>query len=147
VHRGTRLTLVASGLVLAACSSGVDGTAPARATEPACAAAAGAWPAAPSGQQPVAVRTSSPSVRAWGDPAIIARCGVEPPAPTTLDCVEVDGIDWVAEPLSDGTRFTTFGRDPALEVLVPRHYAPEALLLPAFGPAAATLPTTGLRCS
>lgn len=120
---------------------------PARASEPACAAASASWPASVSGQQVVAVRSSSPSVRAWGDPALIARCGVEPPAPTTLECVEVNGVDWVAEPLSDGTRFTTYGRDPAIEVLIPRRYAPEALLLPAFTPAAGVLPQTGRRCS
>ena len=76
---------------------------------------------------------------AYGDPAIIARCGVPALGPTTDDCIEVDGMGWVAQGLSDGTRFTTFGRDPAIEVLVPKDYAPEPLLLPAFTEAAEQL--------
>ena len=67
--------------------------------------------------------------------------------PTTSECLAVDGVDWVVEPLADGVRFTTFGRDPALEVLVPSDYRPEPLLLPAFGPTARTLPTNGRTCS
>ena len=78
--------------------------------------------------------------------ARIARCGVPALGPTTDDCIEVDGLGWVAQGLSDGTRFTTFGRDPAIEVLIPKDYAPEPLLLPAFTAAAEKLPTTSLAC-
>ena len=53
----------------------------------------------------------------------------------------------MVERLSDGARFTTFGTDPAIEVLVPKAYAPEPLLLPAFGPAAKALPQNGRHCS
>lgn len=83
---------------------------------------------------------------AWGDPAVIARCGMPPLAPTEVECVEVDGVGWIPQALSDGTRFTSFGTDPALEVLVPSRYAPEPLLLPAFSKAAKALPTNGLQC-
>ena len=85
-----------------------------------------------------------------------AAPGVTPPSsppaagpalgPTDKECLDVDGIYWVVEPLSDGVRFTTFGREPAIEVLVPDAYAPEPLLLPAFGPAAKALPTNGRKC-
>ena len=85
-------------------------------------------------------------MRAWGDPAVVARCGVTPLGPTTLDCIEVSGVDWVAEPLSDGVRFTTYGRSPAVEVLVPAAYRPEPLLLPAFAEAAKQLPQGTRRC-
>jgi len=100
-----------------------------------------------SGERPVPVSPEAPAVRGWGDPAIIARCGLAPLGPTTEECVVVDGVDWVVTPLSDGTRFVTYGRAPAIEVLVPRHYAPEPLLLPAFSPAARALPTTERHCS
>ena len=53
----------------------------------------------------------------------------------------------MVSPLSDGTKFTTFGTDPAIEVLVPKAYAPEPLLLPAFVPAAKALPTNGRHCT
>ncbi len=89
----------------------------------------------------------SPAVRAWGDPPIVARCGVNPPGPTTDDCLTVDGVDWVATPLSDGTRFVTYGRDPAIEVLIPRGDQPEGSLLPVFAASAGALPTTGRHCS
>jgi hypothetical protein len=55
-------------------------------------------------------------------------------------------VGWIPERLSDGTRFTSFGTEPAVEVLVPRAYAPEGLLLPVFGPAARALPRNGLAC-
>lgn len=61
-------------------------------------------------------------MHAWGDPAIIARCGVESPGPTASGCLSVDGIDWVGSELSDGGRYVTYGRSPAIEVLVPTKY-------------------------
>lgn len=91
-------------------------------------------------------RPDGPGVAAWGDPAIIARCGVTPPGPTTLECIAVDSVDWIVEPLTDGMVFTTFGRDPAMEVIVPSDYAPEPLMLGAFTGAADVLPHTSLRC-
>ena len=77
---------------------------------------------------------------------VVARCGVAALAPTETECLEVDGVGWIPEELSDGIRFTSFGTDPALEVLVPRDYAPEGLLLPAFADAASALPGNGLAC-
>ena len=85
--------------------------------------------------------------RAWGDPAIIATCGWPALGPTQEQCLQVSGVDWVVSPLSDGTKFTTFGTDPAIVVLVPKAYAPEPLVLPAFGPAAEALPRNGRRCT
>lgn len=69
-----------------------------------------------------------------------------PIGPTTDPCLNVSGIDWVAHQLSDGVRFTTYGRSPAIEVLVPRAYAPEPLLLPAFGAAASAIPQGERQC-
>jgi hypothetical protein len=53
----------------------------------------------------------------------------------------------VATPLSDGTRFVTYGRAPALEVLIPKGDVPEGSLLPAFTAVAQALPETGHHCS
>ena len=69
------------------------------------------------------------------------------PGPTTDDCLTVNGVDWVATPLSDGTRFVTYGRDPAVEVLIPKGDVPEGSLLPAFTAVAQKLPETGRHCS
>jgi len=122
-------------------------TVPGRGTDPVCVKAAASWPASVSGRETVVTDPVDPSVHAWGDPAIVARCGVATPGPTTDECLTVNGVDWVATPLSDGTRFVTYGRDPALEVLVPKSGVPEGSLLPVFTPAAQALPETGRHCS
>lgn len=73
--------------------------------------------------------TTSQATVAWGDPAdpVVLRCGVEPPDPTTDRCVNADdgetSVDWIAVPgdeREDGSwLFTTYGRAPAVEVVVP----------------------------
>lgn len=120
-------------------------TAAPRATTAACQSVAQRWPAAVAGQSR-RLDDAGIAAAAWGDPAIIARCGVAALAPTSDECVEVDGIGWVVHPLSDGTRLTSYGSDPAIEVLVPRDFDPAPLLMPAFGPAAQSLPTNGRHC-
>ena len=99
-----------------------------------------------SSQPARAVSVQSPAARAWGNPAVIAICGYDAPAPSTLECLSVDGVDWLVQRRSDGVQFTTYGRSPAMDVLVPAAYAPEPLLLPAFGAAARSLPETGRHC-
>jgi hypothetical protein len=56
---------------------------------------------------------------AWGDPAIVLRCGVTPTGPTSDPCNEYDGIGWVFTETDDVYRFLTYGRVPAVEVTVP----------------------------
>jgi hypothetical protein len=112
----------------------------------ACRSAASHWPKTVGGQSVTATSSSSVAVRAWGEPAIIARCGLPAIGPTTDTCLDVSGIDWVAHQLTDGVRFTTYGRSPAIEVLVPSAYKPEPLLLPAFGAAAAAIPAGPRHC-
>ena len=70
--------------------------------------------------------TDSQATAAWGEPAdpVVLRCGVEPPAPTTEPCVTAADdraqVDWLAAQAPDGSwTFTTYGRDPAVEVAVP----------------------------
>lgn len=138
--------LIAAPLLLAGCG-GVEVAVPAQADTEACAAASGHWPDELAGSGTTQTDPSDPSVRAWGDPAIIARCGMPALGPTELQCVVVDEIDWVAEELSDGTKMTTFGRDPAIEVIVPKDHGPAPLLLPAFTEAVQELPRNDLTCT
>ena len=119
---------------------------PSGGSTPACELAGKAFPTEVSGMPRVDTAPTSPAVGAWGDPAVVARCGVAAPGPTEVECLEVDGVGWIPQELSDGIRFTSFGTDPALEVLVPSSYAPEGLLLPAFSDAARALPSNGLAC-
>jgi hypothetical protein len=113
----------------------VEVAVPAAGADPGCATMAGALPSRLLSQERVATSQTSPAVAAWGRPAIIWRCGVEPPAPTTQDCITVNGIDWLVQPLDDGTGFVTYGRTPAVQVLVPKEYAPETFALPALSTA------------
>jgi hypothetical protein len=69
--------------------------------------------------------------RAWGDPAIVLRCGVPaPPALTAAsECLEVNGVGWFREPAEGGTLFTTIGRAVFVEVGVPDAYVPDVDVL------------------
>ena len=65
--------------------------------------------------------TDAQGTAAWGSPAaVILHCGVPVPAPTaTLPCVTVDGVDWLRDDSgAPNYVFTTYGRDPAIEVVV-----------------------------
>jgi hypothetical protein len=138
---GAALLLGAGGL-LSGCSSVVEVAVP----DAASACGGVRWPATVHDEAARATSPDSPAVHAWGDPAIVARCGVPALGPTSLECLGVDDVDWVARPLTDGTAFTTYGTDPAIEVLVPKVYGPEPLLLPAFSAAAKALPDNGRSC-
>jgi len=60
------------------------------------------------------------STAAWGEPvAVIVRCGLPTPPPTTLPCATVQGIDWLRDDAdAPSFIFTTYGLDPATEVIV-----------------------------
>jgi hypothetical protein len=85
--------------------------------------------------------TGGPGTAAWGDPAILLRCGEDPVVATTQPCVGVPGsdgdVDWVVLATSDsGSIVRTFARDPAVEVEVPAQYGPAPVaVLPELGPA------------
>jgi hypothetical protein len=141
------LVLGVAGGLLSGCSSVVHVTPPEHAAG--CESATAKWPAKVANQETRAVDPNGGdenAARAWGDPAVIATCGWPALGPTDMECLDVDGVYWVVEPLSDGVKFTTFGREPAIQVLVPDAYKPEPLLLPAFGPAAKALPANGRTC-
>ena len=114
---------------------------------PACQAVADHWPQTVGDLEPRATAVESRGVAAWGDPPVVARCGKQPPGPTTDQCIDINGIDWVATELDDGTMFTTYGRSPAIEVLVPDAYDTAPLWLPAFTVAAAQVEQTLGRCT
>lgn len=68
---------------------------------------------------------------AWGDPAVILRCGV--PEPKAFEpgaaCTTIEGVDWFAEEAERGYVFTTIGRAARVEVSVPQDHRPESELL------------------
>ena len=65
--------------------------------------------------------TNAQSTKAWGDPTSVRlRCGVPVPPPTAeFPCITVDGIDWLRDAADEPvTVFTTYGRDPAIQVII-----------------------------
>lgn len=76
--------------------------------------------------------TTSQSTAAWGDgeDVIVLRCGVEPPPPTTDMCTRLtderdEAIDWIVTEQDGIVTFTTYGREPAVDITVPRSLAPD----------------------
>jgi len=133
---------------LAGCARPV-GTEPApSASEPVCADLLLALPDDLGGQERRS--TTSQASRAWGDPAIVLRCGVDPPPPTDQQCLAVsasDGteVDWVIVEDEDQTTLTTYGKIPAVEVTIPAAYAGDATVLAELTIAVADLPQDGDR--
>ena len=77
--------------------------------------------------------TSSQGTVAWGsgEDTVVMRCGVTPPGPTTDQCTtladenEIE-VDWVVKEIEGDTfLYTTYGREPAIDVSVPRSAAPD----------------------
>lgn len=102
------------------------------------------------------LRTTSQATVAWGEPTdpVVLRCGVEPPGPTTDQCVTADdgttSVDWIAVPgeADEGGAtawtFTTYGRSPAVEVRVPASVTStrSTSFLLELGPAVTTVEAT-----
>lgn len=148
------------GVLLAGCAQPVNVEPAPSASTPVCADVLISLPDELAGAE---VRsTTSQASRAWGEPAIVLRCGVEPLPPTTDPCVSItDGqgksVDWVTT--ADGapsasvpnasapnaTVFTSYGRDPAVEVTIPASYAGEAAttILTVLTASVAPLPQDG----
>lgn len=132
---------LAAAALFGACAAPVAVT-PAEPADPDCAAVVAALPERISGQEQRTTDPPSDSTAAWGDPPIVVRCGGSPPAALAPDSplTSINGVDWFAEELTGGFRFTSVGASPQLEVTVPRAYSPEAsVLLQVQG--AATSPT------
>ena len=64
--------------------------------------------------------TNAQSTAAWGSPAaVILRCGLADTGPSVLPCFTVDDVDWLRDGANDPNfTFTTYGRNPAVEVLI-----------------------------
>ena len=105
-------------LSLSACSPTVSLEPAADANNPGCADVIVRLPDAVDGQE--RRNTNAQSTAAWGNPAtVILRCGIEPVEISTLPCVTANGVDWIIdESAKPSFRFISFGRTPALEVIV-----------------------------
>ncbi len=124
----------------AGCSGQVDVVAPRPTgiTKEQCVALIAAVPDQVAGQGQRAVTPDDALAAAWGDPAIVLRCGVQRPALLRRDsaCFAVNDVGWFAEhggrPVTGRTAvegdvvFTTIGRSAYVELTVPSDYEPAA---------------------
>ena len=139
------LSLSAATLILSACSGPVVPMQPAKdAAAPECAEVSVRLP---EHVADLGVRnTNAQATAAWGNPAsVLLRCGVPTPPPTSDRCVSINDIDWVEDASqAPRYRYTTYGRTPALEVIVDGDAGVSGLTaLSDLGSAAAYLPKTG----
>jgi hypothetical protein len=83
------------------------------------------------------IEPASDLAAAWGQPAIVLRCGVPLPEAYRPDAQlhEIDGVAWLTEEVDDGAFFTAVDRDVLVEVAIPDDYAPEADVLAGLAPA------------
>ncbi|GAA1984015.1 hypothetical protein GCM10009718_21700 [Isoptericola halotolerans] len=110
--------------LLVACTPMIGVEAGADAANPDCAPVMLALPDVVAGDLEK-TNTNAQATAAWGEPgaAVTLRCGVALPGPSA-DCQRIDSVegsvDWIVASADDGTwRFTTYGREPAVEVTVP----------------------------
>ena len=76
--------------------------------------------------------TNAQGTSAWGEPTTaIIRCGVPVPDPTsTLPCYSAGSIDWLLdESDTPNLVYTSYGRDPAVEVIVDQDNAAGGVIL------------------
>jgi hypothetical protein len=85
-------------------------------------------------QSPRKTQPAAALAGAWGDPAIVAQCGVGVPADftRTAGCQEADGVGWFipqdqVDDQSADVTMATAGYRPVVQVTVPASYRPNGL--------------------
>jgi hypothetical protein len=118
-----RLAALAAPVALVAaltgCSTTIHLEAAEDANNPACADVSVLLPSAIGDLE--RVWTDAQATGAWGDPTVVLKCGVPVPAPSTEQCTTIAGVDWlVLAQEEERQRLVTYGRDPAVEVVIKR---------------------------
>ncbi len=89
--------------------------------------------------------TDAQATGAWGAaPApIVLACGVTPPGPTEDKCITIGGVDWIVdESQAPRYRVTSYGREPAVQVVIDNEVVSSNDVLAALGPIVSALPLT-----
>ncbi|PDQ35986.1 MAG: hypothetical protein B5766_02240 [Candidatus Lumbricidophila eiseniae] len=147
--RVTRSTLaLVSTLALSGCVAVVPVERAPQAIAPACAAVVVRLPdtiARGTDQEQPRRETNTQGTAAWGNPAsVILRCGETPPGPTTERCINVNSVDWIIDETdAPHYRFTTYGRTPAVQVIVDNSRVSGTTTITDLAAAVSTLPRTG----
>ncbi|OIH97099.1 MULTISPECIES: DUF3515 family protein [unclassified Curtobacterium] len=150
--RRTPRTLAIVGAVIAlaagltGCTNTVGMTAAPSANAAACASAQVRLPTTVDGTLPLR-NTNAQSTAAWGDPtAALWHCGVAVPTVSDLPCFSLGSVDWIRDDRGAQIVYTTFGRSPAVQVVVDTAKTAGNQVLQDVGTAVSTLPTDGHRC-
>jgi hypothetical protein len=140
--------------LLAACSGGSSGPLPVTAPKPPgnaavfCGRLHKALPARLDGRPATPVSPKSVLTAAWGDPAVVLRCGVAKPRSLrpTSELIEIDDrVRWFLRETDDAYVFTTFGRVAFVEVRVPKSVPRDRATAPLVDlvvPLVTSVPTT-----
>jgi hypothetical protein len=114
---------------------------PNEATQRACVSVFAKLPVQLGTLAPRKTETDSSFVAAWGDPAIVLRCGVGRPAvfgtTDAAQLIDVNGVIWQPDPQKQQTVYTSVDRGVYLDVTVP---AGADQPLPLLAPAISALP-------
>jgi len=140
------VAVLVSGL-LAGCSPIVALTPAPDANNPGCAAVIVRLPDTVGGLPKR--QTDAQATGAWGDPdAVVLTCGVEVPAASELPCID-KGVFWLRDDSNESYwLFTSFGRDPAVDVVVDRDIASgPGVVLDELENAVSFTPENGLECT
>ncbi|WP_166318520.1 DUF3515 family protein [Microbacterium excoecariae] len=140
IRRLAAAAALAAGVALSGCTPTVHMEPAPRANEPVCADVSVRVPEQIGDLS--RVWTDAQATAAWGDPSVVLfTCGLEPPAPTTLQCVTVSGVDWIVDETDfPNLRLTTYGRAPAAQVYVDTEEVSSNDVLAALSSAAGSLP-------
>jgi hypothetical protein len=96
---------------------------PTEATQRACVSVFAKLPVQLGTLAPRKTETDSSFVAAWGNPAIVLRCGVSRPAvfgtPEAAQLIDVNGVIWQPDPQKQQTVYTSVDRSAYIEVTVP----------------------------
>ena len=144
----TAIAAAAVALVLAGCAPTVALNPAADANNPGCASVIVRLPQTVGDMD--RRQTDAQSTAAWGDPdAVILRCGVAVPTASTLPCVPLQGVQFLRDDTDKKYwKFTTFGTDPAIDVVVSRdRFTSPGIPLNELTNSISFLPSNGLKCT
>ena len=141
-RRAGAVLLAGVTLVLAGCAAAVPMQPAADAANPDCAEIIVRLPESVADQP--SRETNAQGTGAWGDPAaVLLTCGVPVPGPTTLPCVNINGVDWIEDDSeAPQYRYTTYGREPATEVYLDSEVVSGSTTLVDLAAAVSNIPAT-----
>ncbi|PZE25510.1 DUF3515 family protein [Curtobacterium sp. MCLR17_042] len=139
---GAVITLAAG---LTGCTNAVSMSAAPSANAAACAAVQVRLPATVDSKFDLR-NTNAQATAAWGEPEVaIYHCGVAVPTVSDLPCFSQGGVDWIRDDRGDQVVYTTFGRSPAVQVVVDSTKTTSSVVQE-LSDAVSSLPKDGHEC-